>query len=347
MTHVAPITRIAFTIIDQAIERGASEIHVEPMADKMVVRYEIAGTLQQVIALPKHIHAPLVLRYKTLRRMSLLNWLHPRRRHYAFCFEEREYDLWVKFLPTPLGDKVVVHVAGAGWKSGWRRRQRHLEDASARWLHSCGRTLWQRALDLPRLTVAVMSVVSAQLGLPFGRRWPYWKARYWGIDANLSGVQLPGAALRRANLSCAILNGARLSRASLAGAALQYAYLIGADLRGADLAGAYLISASLENADLRHADLREARLNGANIQGAMLQGANLRGADLSSGSCRIWVDGTGWSADGCATDLRGADLSDADLTGAYYDMSTRWPDDFDPQQHGAVGARSTRTNAPQ
>jgi hypothetical protein len=122
--------------------------------------------------------------------------------------------------------------------------------------------------------------------------------------------------------------------ASLRGASLPRMNLRGADLSGADLRDANLAATDLREATLMRADLRGARLEGAALTGARLGGANLYGADLRS-AC---LDGT---------DLRGTDLRRAVLEccgdarrtteqgGARYDASTRWPEGFIPEGHGA------------
>jgi len=68
--------------------------------------------------------------------------------------------------------------------------------------------------------------------------------------------------------------------------------------------------------DLTGADLTGARLGPAVLARTSLRRANLRGADL-----RAYEGG-------------------ADMTGAIYDSSTRWPSHFDPHQHGATQASS-------
>jgi len=145
--------------------------------------------------------------------------------------------------------------------------------------------------------VGVMAVVVLGGGwLLFVRLKPYWRARYYGRGADLHGTVLAGAQLTGVDLIGANLRGADLQNASLT-----YAYLWRVDLRAADLTGADLTNAWLCWADLGHADLRR-----ANLSNAVLYGSTIRGS-IPIG-----------------------------LTGARYDASTRWPDNFDPQRHGAV-----------
>jgi uncharacterized protein YjbI with pentapeptide repeats len=121
------------------------------------------------------------------------------------------------------------------------------------------------------------------------------------------------------------------------------AYLVGANLRGADLNGVDLMQANLQRADLRAAQLAGARLQDTDLRWADLRGANLNGADLGGGCLgitklsgadlrgadlrRTWLEGAGW--------MPGSRWA-VPIRGARYNSHTRWPEGFDPQQHGAV-----------
>ena len=84
----------------------------------------------------------------------------------------------------------------------------------------------------------------------------------------------------------------------------------------------------LVRADLDEANLGEADLGGANLFSANLGGANLRGANLFSANLvRAHLEGA---------NLEGANLEGANLEGARYNHRTIWPEDFDPQAHGAI-----------
>lgn len=68
VSEEAPIIRIAYTIIQQAIKDGASDIHVEPDRRGVRVRYRIDGVLHEVMPLPKYIEKPLTSRFKIMSR---------------------------------------------------------------------------------------------------------------------------------------------------------------------------------------------------------------------------------------------------------------------------------------
>jgi uncharacterized protein YjbI with pentapeptide repeats len=162
---------------------------------------------------------------------------------------------------------------------------------------------------------------------------PYWAAKHHGQMAHLRGAFLAGARLATSDLRCADLGRANLLAADLRRVTLDYADLTGADLRFADLSNASLADAQLQRARLTNAVLAHANLPLANLIGADLRGVDLTGTDLSDAR----LGGTSLElANLRGADLRGADLTHVDVSGGQYDVSTRWPADFDPLKHGAV-----------
>lgn len=81
--------------------------------------------------------------------------------------------------------------------------------------------------------------------------------------------------------------------------------------------------ANLSAADLGQADLRGAYCSNVNLMDANLRDTNLAGADLARANL-------------CGADLAETGLLGAELGGASYDSNTRWPEAFDPRQHGAT-----------
>lgn len=149
------------------------------------------------------------------------------------------------------------------------------------------------------------------------------------VRADLSATNLSQAFLNRAKMFETSLYHANLHRAALNRAILREANLEQAVLQEAELRSANLTEASLYRADLRDADLRRADLRGADLTGGVrLQGADLSGADLRRANLT--------AADLTGTDLTGAKLDLAVLSDARYDLSTKWPADFDPKAEGAI-----------
>ncbi len=106
----APIIRIAFTIIQQAIKDGASDIHVEPDKRTVRVRYRIDGVLHEVMPLPKYIEKPLVSRFKIMSDMNIAERRLPQDGRIPISWSGKDYDLRVSDLPTVNGEKIVMRI---------------------------------------------------------------------------------------------------------------------------------------------------------------------------------------------------------------------------------------------
>jgi type IV pilus assembly protein PilB len=73
-THLvedAPVTKIVATILRYAVEYGASDVHVEPLTDKVRVRFRIDGILNTSIVLPLNVAGAVAARIKILAQMKL------------------------------------------------------------------------------------------------------------------------------------------------------------------------------------------------------------------------------------------------------------------------------------
>ena len=106
----APIIRIAYTIVQQAIRDGASDIHVEPDKRMVRVRYRSDGVLHEVMPLPKYIEKPLVSRFKIMSDMNIAERRVPQDGRIPIVWEGKDYDLRVSCLPTIHGEKVVMRI---------------------------------------------------------------------------------------------------------------------------------------------------------------------------------------------------------------------------------------------
>jgi type IV pilus assembly protein PilB len=110
MVNAAPIIRIAHTIIQQAVRDAASDIHIEPGIVNVRVRYRIDGVLHEMMKLPKHIHPPLISRYKIMSEMNIAERRVPQDGRIAISHGGKDFDLRVSCLPTLLGEKIVMRI---------------------------------------------------------------------------------------------------------------------------------------------------------------------------------------------------------------------------------------------
>lgn len=109
-----PIIRIAHAIIKQAVNDGASDIHVEPGPRQTRVRYRIDGVLHEVMQMPRHIHPPLSSRYKIMSEMNIAERRVPQDGRIGINVEGKDFDLRVSCLPTQYGEKIVMRILDKG-----------------------------------------------------------------------------------------------------------------------------------------------------------------------------------------------------------------------------------------
>jgi type IV pilus assembly protein PilB len=112
-THIiedAPVKKIVATIIRYAIEGGVSDIHIEPLKDKVRVRYRVDGILNTSIELPKNVIEALVARIKILSEMKLDEKRKPQDGRFSARADGRKIDFRVSTFPTYFGEKVVMRI---------------------------------------------------------------------------------------------------------------------------------------------------------------------------------------------------------------------------------------------
>jgi type IV pilus assembly protein PilB len=106
----APVVRLANMIITQAINDGASDIHIEPARDCIKVRYRIDGVMIDSLVLPKRIQASLTSRFKIMADMDIAEKRVPQDNRISASIDGREYDFRVSTLPCIYGEKIVMRV---------------------------------------------------------------------------------------------------------------------------------------------------------------------------------------------------------------------------------------------
>ncbi len=106
----APVTKIMATIIHYATEGNASDIHIEPTADKVRVRFRVDGALSTSLVLPAQVQDALVARVKILANLRLDEKRKPQDGRFSAKIEGRKIDFRVSTLPVYYGEKVAMRI---------------------------------------------------------------------------------------------------------------------------------------------------------------------------------------------------------------------------------------------
>lgn len=105
-----PIISLVDMLINQAVEAGASDIHVEPMDDLLRVRYRIDGVLREVATFPKHMNAPILSRIKIMSELNIAERRLPQDGRINMNANGHEVDIRVSTMPTIQGEKAVMRI---------------------------------------------------------------------------------------------------------------------------------------------------------------------------------------------------------------------------------------------
>jgi type IV pilus assembly protein PilB len=108
----APLVRLVNSVLFQAAEDGASDIHFEPQEDALVVRFRIDGVLQEMQRIPKRMTAGVTTRLKVLAKLDIAERRRPQdgRISVNAAAAGRMLDVRVATLPTVEGEKVTMRL---------------------------------------------------------------------------------------------------------------------------------------------------------------------------------------------------------------------------------------------
>lgn len=106
----APVIRLVNLLIVNAIEARASDIHIEPFRNRLIVRYRVDGILVPANEPPARLRAAVVSRIKIMARLNIAERRLPQDGRIRFTFRGRELDLRVSTMPTMYGETVVMRI---------------------------------------------------------------------------------------------------------------------------------------------------------------------------------------------------------------------------------------------
>ena len=105
-----PIVQAVNLVINEAIQKRASDIHLEPTDEDLTVRYRIDGILHVIYNLPKKIQRGIAARIKILSGLDITKFYIPQDGRFHIATENRDIDFRVSTLPTIFGEKFVLRI---------------------------------------------------------------------------------------------------------------------------------------------------------------------------------------------------------------------------------------------
>jgi type IV pilus assembly protein PilB len=110
MAEDLPVVRIVDTLLRHAIIQNASDIHVEPMENELLVRYRIDGILHDAMSLPKHAAPTIAARVKVLSNLKLDEKRLPQDGRFKMDMNGQKVSFRVSILPIYYGEKIVMRL---------------------------------------------------------------------------------------------------------------------------------------------------------------------------------------------------------------------------------------------
>ncbi|MDP3962245.1 MAG: GspE/PulE family protein [bacterium] len=105
-----PVVRIVDALLKHAIIQNASDIHIEPMEEELLIRYRIDGLLHDAMVLPKNAEPSITARVKVLSNLKLDEKRLPQDGRFKVDMNSEKVSLRVSIIPTCYGEKTVMRL---------------------------------------------------------------------------------------------------------------------------------------------------------------------------------------------------------------------------------------------
>lgn len=111
-----PIVSLTDNLISYAASLRSTDIHIEPLADEVFIRFRIDGVLREIIRLAKEIHLAIVARIKILSNLQIDEHNKPQDGRLKYKYADTFFDIRVAIMPTMYGEKVEMRLLTSSTK---------------------------------------------------------------------------------------------------------------------------------------------------------------------------------------------------------------------------------------
>jgi type II secretory ATPase GspE/PulE/Tfp pilus assembly ATPase PilB-like protein len=109
-----PVIRLVNGLFVDALKQRATDIHVEPYEDEVLIRFRIDGVLQDRLRLPRTHQAPLTSRIKVMAKMDIAEHMAPQDGRIGITLGDRAVDIRVGLVPTQHGERIAMRMLDKG-----------------------------------------------------------------------------------------------------------------------------------------------------------------------------------------------------------------------------------------
>ena len=109
-TEEAPIIKLVNSVIAQSVDDAASDIHFEPQAKELMVRFRVDGVLHEIMSIPRRMQSGVLSRLKIMADLDIAERRVPQDGRIGLMVGGKPIDMRVATLPTVYGEKVVMRL---------------------------------------------------------------------------------------------------------------------------------------------------------------------------------------------------------------------------------------------
>ncbi|MBS1895038.1 MAG: Flp pilus assembly complex ATPase component TadA [Actinobacteria bacterium] len=106
----APVVKLVYSVLAQAVGEGASDIHLEPEEGELRIRFRIDGVLKEAAHVPKRMIGAVISRLKIMSELDIAEKRVPQDGRVSVAVEDRRIDLRVTTLPTQRGEGATIRI---------------------------------------------------------------------------------------------------------------------------------------------------------------------------------------------------------------------------------------------
>ncbi len=106
----APVVKLVNSLLSDAIRKGASDVHIEPLEKALRVRFRIDGVLYEMMSPPNRLKAAILSRLKIMAELDIAERRVPQDGRIRLRMLNKNIDLRVSSLPTIFGEKIVMRI---------------------------------------------------------------------------------------------------------------------------------------------------------------------------------------------------------------------------------------------
>jgi type IV pilus assembly protein PilB len=106
----APVVKLVNWVISQAVDHGTSDVHIEPQASQLAIRFRIDGVLREITTVPRQLANGVASRIKIMADLDISERRVPQDGRVGITVGGKALDLRVATLPTVFGEKIVIRI---------------------------------------------------------------------------------------------------------------------------------------------------------------------------------------------------------------------------------------------